>query len=160
MFNTQFDFRLRSICPSGSPIKQLYKGHVNDDGIIELVDAGTVDLYDEIQSHKDSCDINVLLKRYVNGETDILSQVQGVYADSVGMPKTYAELLNSVIQGEEMFNSLPVETKEKFGFSFTQFMASMDNLDDFRRKLGFTSDTSVSDVKDVIKEDVKNEPEH
>lgn len=138
MFDTQFDARPRFIQNAGNPIHQLYKGQVDEDGVIRLVEAGVVNLYDEIQSHKDSCDINVLLKRYSNGEADILSQVQGVFADAVGMPKTYAELLNSVLQGEEMFNRLPVETKEKFGFSFSQFMASMDNLDEFYKKLGVT----------------------
>lgn len=120
----------------GDPEKVLYTSRVRDDGVIELVESGKEDLYAYIQSHKDSCDIHVLLARYQNGDLDVLSKVQGAYGDFTDMPETYAELLNAVIAGENYFNSLPVEVRAKFDHSLEKFMVAMDDMPSFLQKLG------------------------
>ena len=127
-FRTQFE-REPVKSNVGSREKITYGASYDEDGRIVLEEKGRENLYDYIQSHRDSCDIHVLLKRYANGEVDVLSQVQGSYGDFTEMPKTYAELLNRINEGETFFNSLPVETRAKFGHSFTQFMASLDSPD-------------------------------
>ena len=127
-FRTQFE-REPVKSNVGSREKITYGASYDEDGRIVLEEKGRENLYDYIQSHRDSCDIHVLLKRYANGEVDVLSQVQGSYGDFTEMPKTYAELLNKINEGETFFNSLPVETRAKFGHSFTQFMASLDSPD-------------------------------
>uniref|UniRef100_A0AAU8B6L0 Internal scaffolding protein n=1 Tax=Dulem virus 102 TaxID=3145579 RepID=A0AAU8B6L0_9VIRU len=127
-FRTQFE-REPVKSNVGSREKITYGAFYDEDGRIVLEEKGRENLYDYIQSHRDSCDIHVLLKRYANGEVDVLSQVQGSYGDFTEMPRTYAELLNKINEGETFFNSLPVETRAKFGHSFTQFMASLDSPD-------------------------------
>lgn len=137
LFDTPFTSHPRIYQEPGSGLRILYTSRLDDDGNVELVEAGHDNLYASIQSHKDSCDIHVLLARYANGDVDALSKVQGSYGDFTQMPTTYAELLNSVIQGENYFNSLPVETREKFEHSFEKFMVSMDNMPEFLEKLGY-----------------------
>lgn len=153
-FSNQYDVHERVNQNPGNPIKVLYQGRVDEDGRIVLDESGQVNLYDEIQSHRDSVDIHVLMQRYADGDVDVLGRVQGVYADITEMPKTYAELLNSVIAGEEMFNGLPVEVKERFNNSFTEFMATMDRPVEFFEKLGQTPPAaSADDVKKEVKTD-------
>lgn len=128
-FPTMFGKRARVHCNSGNPLKMVYKTIVQDDGVIDLVESGKESLYDSIQSWKDSVDINVLLARYSNGEVDVLSKVQGAYGDFTQFPNTYAEVLNRVIQGKELFSSLPLEIREKYNHDFYQFIAAMDRPD-------------------------------
>lgn len=120
----------------GSGIKQLYSPKLQEDGTIQLVESGTDDLYAEIQSHRDSCDIHVLLKRYQLGDVEALSKVQGTYGDFTAMPKTFAEALNAMIAGEQMFNSLPVDVRKNFDFSLEKFMLAMDDMPSFLEKIG------------------------
>lgn len=128
-FPTMFGKRDRIHCNPGNPMKIVYKPNVREDGIIELVEAGQESLYDFIQSWKDSVDINVILARYANGDVDALSKVQGAYGDFTQFPTTYAEMLNRVIQGKHMFESLPLEIREKYNHDFSQFIAGMDKPD-------------------------------
>lgn len=65
------------------------------------------------------------MKRFANGETDVLSRVQGFYGDVSDFPVTYAEMLNRVIEGENFFKDLPVDVRSKFGHSYSEFLASI-----------------------------------
>lgn len=125
--------RERKYANAGSPVKTIYKPVFDKNGVMELEEAGEENLYDYIQSFRDSVDIHVILKRFANGEVDVLNRVQGAYGDFTVMPRTYAELLNRVNEGRQFFESLPVETREKFNHSFEQFMASMDAPDFLER---------------------------
>lgn len=136
-FRDLYDQRERVIEYPGSSVRVLYTSKVAEDGNIELIPSGTENLYDFIQSHKDSVDIHVILNRFANGDTNALSRVQGSYGDFTDMPTTYAELLNTMIAGENYFNSLPVETRAEFDHSFEKFMVSMDNMPEFIKKLGY-----------------------
>lgn len=126
-FRTQYDPPVTVYAEPGSPVKTLYGPIYNENGVMSLKEIGQHDLYSEIQSHADSVDIHVLLKMYASGDTDVFSRVQGAYGDFTQMPGTFAEALNTMIAAEQYFNSLPVETKAKFGHSFSQFLAGMDS---------------------------------
>uniref|UniRef100_A0AAU8AV18 Internal scaffolding protein n=1 Tax=Dulem virus 140 TaxID=3145617 RepID=A0AAU8AV18_9VIRU len=108
----------------GSPVKQLYQAEYDKDGTLNLVESGRENLYDYIQSHKDSVDIHILLQRYKNGDVSALSRAQGTFGDFTEMPKSYAELLNNLIKGESYFNELPVEVRSKFDHSFQKWLVS------------------------------------
>lgn len=137
LFRSPFGSHERVHKNLGNSEKVLFTSRVDEAGNIELVPSGKEDLYAFIQSHKDSCDIHVLLARYANGDPDALSRVQGAYGDFTEMPKTYAELLNAVIAGENMFNSLPVEVRAKFDHSLEKFMVTMDDMPKFLEMIGY-----------------------
>lgn len=134
-FNTQYDARDRIISHPGNPIKQLYTGSYNERGQVELKEDGTEDLYAFIQSFAESTDIHAILKRYQNGEVDVLEKVQGFYGDFTEMPHTYAEALQRIADSEKVFMSLPVEVRAKFGHSFSEFLAASQEVD-FLDRLG------------------------
>ena len=122
----------------GSRLHDVYSPVYDHNGVLDLEVTGQEDIYQQIQSHAESCDINVLIARYNSGDPTALSQRQGMYIDATGMPHTYAEMLNAIITAETTFNSLPVEIRAKFGHSFEQFLAQMDSPE-FADKLGITT---------------------
>lgn len=135
-FRTQYSDRTPVYQEPGTSVKLIYSPRYTDDGVLDLVVTGQENLYDYIQSHKESTDIHVLLTRFANGEEDVLSRMQGFYADVTSMPKTYAEVLNAVIVGEETFSRLPVDVKQRFDNSFAVWMAAMDSPD-FASRMGY-----------------------
>lgn len=108
----------------GDRTKKLYAPEYDADGVLHLIDNGEESLYDYIQSFKDSTDIHVLLTRYQNGDAAALSKAQGTYGDFTDMPKTYAEMLNSLIKGKDDFMKLPVELRAKFNHSFEEWIST------------------------------------
>ncbi len=152
-FPTMFDKLARVHCNSGNPFKKVYKPVVGSDGVLDLVESGEESLYDYIQSWKDSVDINVILARYANGDVDVLSKMQGAYGDFTQFPKTYAEMLNRVIQGKEFFYSLPLDIREKYNNNFTEFISAMDKPDFWNQFMpadDVNSENQPADGKDGI----------
>ena len=161
-FLTQYDARDRIISHPGNPIKQLYAGSYNERGQVELKEDGTEDIYAFIQSFAESTDIHSILKRYQNGEVDVLEKVQGFYGDITEMPHTYAEALQRIADSEKVFMSLPVDVRAKFGHSFSEFLAASQE-EDFLDRLGLKPDEQpafepvasepvVKPVKEVVSE--------
>ncbi|UPW41972.1 internal scaffolding protein [Dipodfec virus RodF1_52] len=138
MFPTQYTKRPSIFSHPGSRIHVLYSPRFSKGGDFELVQTGEESLYAEIQSHALSCDINYIMARFAAGDKDILSQHQGFYADLSDIPSSYSEVLNSVIAGEHAFARLPVEVKQRFGNSFSQWLSSFDTPE-WSQKMGFSS---------------------
>lgn len=126
-FRSQFQAPREVHEPIGSRVKQLYAPVYDDRGILHLREAGKHDLYGEIQSHRDSVDIHVLLTRYRNGDESALSRIQGAYGDFTQMPTTFSEALNTFLAAEAYFDALPVEVRAKYGHNFHQFISAFDS---------------------------------
>ena len=153
-FKTQYDARERVFTDPGSPEHITYAGHYDEKGRVVLEESGRENIYDFIQSHAESCDIHVLMKRYQNGDVEALSQKQGFYGDFLDFPKTYAEALNHMNEMERQFMALPVETREKFGNSFTEFLAASAEPDFFDR-LGIKKESVTEPHPDISQDDIK-----
>ena len=153
-FKTQYDARDRIFSDPGSPEHITYAGHYDEKGRVVLEESGRENIYDFIQSHAESCDIHVLMKRYQNGDFDALSQKQGFYGDFLDFPKTYAEALNHMNEMERQFMALPVETREKFGNSFTEFLAASAEPD-FLDRLGIKKEAAAEPVPAIPQVEIK-----
>lgn len=127
MFRTQFDPHFRFLQPVGNRVHNLRQGRFDDSGIFVLDVSGTEDIYDMIQSHADSVDIHFILDRFRRGDIDALGDpARSVFGDIADMPRSYAQLLNLVADGERAFMSLPVDERAKFDHSFAQWLMSFD----------------------------------
>lgn len=127
-FPTQYRYldapeRFRS--EHGDPIHITYAPHFDETGHYELVESGKINIYDEIQSHADSVDIHILLKRYAEGDAGALAKAQGVFMDVTGMPRTYAEMINILNDANAAFLTLPVEERAKYDHSFEVWLSSL-----------------------------------
>lgn len=121
-FRTKYD-HVETFTPAGDPIVPEYIGRYDENGILVLDKIGEHNLYDEIQSHAESVDLNNIIRRYENGEVDVLARAQGVFADITQAPKTYAEMLNLLRCAEEIFDQLPSDIRAQFDNSFEKFFA-------------------------------------
>ncbi len=122
MFKTQFDSRDRVHANPGSSVRILYSPKFDEKGVMSLVESGKENLYEFIQSHKESCDIHVILERFARGDVSALERVQGTYGDFSNMPRTYADMLNLVHSAEDAFSNLPVDERAKYGHSFERWL--------------------------------------
>lgn len=122
MFKSQFDPRERVHANPGSSVRILYSPKFDEKGVMSLVESGKENLYEFIQSHKESCDIHVILERFARGDVSALARVQGTYGDFSSMPRTYADMLNLVHSAEDAFSNLPVDERAKYGHSFERWL--------------------------------------
>lgn len=140
----------KAVSQPGSRYKVIYSPKVQKDGSIELVEKSKTCLYDYIQSFKDSCDINVLIRRFQQGDTSALLSGNSFYGDVTEMPKTFADMLQVSLDCEQFFNKLPADEKAKFDNNFAKFISAFGS-DEFLAALGIQKD-----VKDVVQESVQN----
>lgn len=122
-FRKHYD-RCRVFTAPGDRMKDQYELRVDDDGFEYFEKLGTVDHYDEIQSHAMSVDINYLIARYSAGDMTALQRRQAVYGDFTTAPKTFADMLNQVRDAQNVFDQMPVEVKQKFDNSFERWLVS------------------------------------
>lgn len=133
-FRSKYDFGDRKKTCPGDPLKVKYKGYYNDNGNFDLVETGTDNLYQYIQSFKDSVDIHVILSKYINGDISALNARNPLFGDFSSIPDNFPALLNTIRETEDLFNKLPVDVKEKFGNNFAAFAASV-GTPEFAEKL-------------------------
>lgn len=115
------------VTPAGSKTSPVYSSKVMDDGLVELVQNGEENVYDYIQSFRDTVDIHVILKKAMAGDLSGLQRVQGFYDDATKYPTDRREMLQMVIDAQKNFDMLPLEIKEQFDNDFNKFFVSMDS---------------------------------
>lgn len=123
-YDAQYDHK-RVHTATGSRYKTEYQPVYDKAGVWHLEPTGKTDIYLDIQSYAMSCDINVIMQRYRNGEVDVLSAVQGVYGDVSNIPTNYAEIMNAKLEAERLFASLAADVRAKYNNSVEQFMAEI-----------------------------------
>lgn len=140
-----------------NPGKRIHDTHilsVGDDGKKYLKKTGKVDVYRDIQSYADSCDIHLILDRYMKGDVEIINQVSAIYGDVTQMPKTLAEAYKKIVEGENYFAKLPIDIKNHFNNNPGEFFASIGTpeFDEFISKFATRSSSPIPDNKDTVKE--------
>lgn len=155
-FVTQFSEKKRFYSNPGDSIKPLFGLEVDKDGVTQLVQKGKYDLFEFIQSHKDSVDIHKILERFENGDVDALNKYQGYYGDITEAPKTFADALNAVIKAKDLFNSLPLEVRAEFNHNPEEFIASL-GTEKFYKAVGLESPTLSDPVEKPVEIVEKNE---
>lgn len=114
----------RFFCSSGSKDRLIYQPTFTASGARVLVCVGKESIHDYIQSFKEATDINVILKRFLLGDTSVVNVNKGVYANVVGAPKTLAEFLNAQILSNQLFDKLPVDVRAAFGNDANKFFVT------------------------------------
>jgi len=120
----------------GNPIHILYEPKVNDDGSIELVECGKENTDEKIQADAESCDLRLIIQKYINGDISALNQRTLAFGDTTVYPKSYAEMLQLQINAKLAFDKLPKETKEKFDNDLNKFFATA-GTDEWYEKVGY-----------------------
>lgn len=94
-----------------------------DDGSIELVQTGVEDLQEIYNSQRDTCEVSVLVERFLAGDESALQRANPMFLDLLGAPQSLMEAYQIQHRAEQAFASLPVEIREKFDQDFGKFLA-------------------------------------
>lgn len=124
MFRTQYD-RVKVTTDPGSRFEPTYSPKVSKDGSIDLVESGKIDTYEQIQSWRESCDMQEILTRYLNGDQTALSRHTPLFGDFSDAPSSLADYYQRILDAEEAFMRLPVDTRAEFNHSPSEFFASI-----------------------------------
>ena len=147
-FPTMYDPRDLIYTDPGCGDVPIYSPSVDNDGHIILEEIGTKNLPEYIDSFRESCDINNLVARFNAGDVTALSRAQGAFFDATQLPHTYAEMLNTVINAEQTFNSLPIDIREKFDNSYVKWLSMMDDAEQFALMMGVSKDVPAENGGD------------
>lgn len=134
----------------GSRFQRNFHGVIRKDGVLDLVEDEPTDLYAQIQTHRDSCDINLIVQRFKAGDDSVLDRRKGFFADVSELPDSYAGFLNIHQQACDIFDTLSIDDRAKFDNDVNKFIASFgsQSFDDvFKARLGTDSGNSVAPIE-------------
>lgn len=150
--------------PTGSPIYVKY-GWTYVDGEYKYVAKDKTNVYEMIQAARDSVDLSAMLQRFEAGDKTALEKVQGMYFDTVDMPKNYAELYRAVSNCNTIFDSMPAEIKQQFNNNPAEFWKKSGSpefdsvINSYRssvlNKRGLVDDNPVQTVSTEVVKDVE-----
>lgn len=128
-FNTLFD-RINGsdhfFTDPGSQLHPRWNVKYDKNGVKDLVHipGDDIDTYSAIQSHADSVDIHVLLKKLENGDFSALDRAAALYLDVSELPDSPIGIFQLLSDARNNFDALPLDTRAAFNNSFEQFIAS------------------------------------
>lgn len=144
-FETQFTAIGKHFhAPTGEPTEWRHTPHMKEDGRRELIKDREVAIYDLIQSHREECEIENIIRRAVEGDYNALNAVNGTYADITNCPSSIAEAQQYIINAKNDFEKLPKDVKAKFEYNPEIYIAEMSNdTAGWLDKMGFTEAAKI-----------------
>lgn len=131
----------------GSRTKPMYSPFY-DGKKFSLVESGSVDVQDAINSHAMECDINFILSRLSRGDMSVLNNNSPIYADFKNLPSNFREVFDIAFNAERIFNSLSPDVRKQFDNDYRQFIYAA-GTPEFNSIMGITPDP-VPDPVPVI----------
>ena len=138
-FRTQFSDRERHNAPSGERIEIRHSPHIDKKGRRFLLPDRKIEIYKLIQASKETCEIENIIRRAVEGDYNALNAVNGVYSDITNCPSSIAEAQQYIIDAKREFEKLPKDIKAKFEYNAEMYIAEMGgNTETWLDKMGYT----------------------
>lgn len=130
------------VSQSGERYKIEYIGEPDEYGDIYLVEVGKTDLVEFHNRDASMNDVNILYERFCNGDVTALSQRQGSYFDTFGMPKDLRGMYDTIHNFETAYINLPEDVKKKY--SFEEFLDNAGSEEWIKK---FTTDPAKQEVE-------------
>lgn len=150
MIRTHWDSKLCQhvfTCPSGERVELRHRAEMGKDGKRKLIRDVEIPTWDIIQSHKDECLIENILKRYKEGDLEAINKLQGTYTDITGAPKSLAEAQQLIIRLKSEFDELPKDIRQKFDYNVEQYVAEF-GTDLWAEKTGISEALKKQEERD------------
>lgn len=124
-FGTKYQEReAKRNSPTGEKVQIEHTPHIGLDGRRELKADNPKPIYEMIQASREQCEIERIVKRALEGDTSVLSAMEGEYIDITGAPKSLAHAQQIIINAKRQFEELDKETKKKFDNNVEVFIAT------------------------------------
>lgn len=115
--------RVKINCPNGERIEMRHRAVLRKDGTRTLVRDKEKPTWDIIQSHKEECLIENILKRCMEGDLSALETMHGSYCDISNAPSSLAEAQQTILKLKQEFNELPKEIRKEFDYNVEKYIA-------------------------------------
>lgn len=132
LFYTPINRPVRRTSPVGSRMKKNYQLETDPDGRKILVETGVTDVYECIQSYKNECLIENIVKRHLAGDPTALAKTQGVYCDTTLIPKDLISAHEAVKQAESIYKRMPADIRGQYA-SFKEFVNNFGSLENIQK---------------------------
>lgn len=130
--------------PTGAQTEMRHRASIKLDGHRELIRDKEVAIYDLIQSHREECEIENIIRRAVEGDYNALNAVNGVFQDITNCPTSIAEAQQHIINAKNEFDKLPKEIKAKFEFNPEVYISMLDtNPKEWLELTGFADEIKL-----------------
>lgn len=123
---------------AGEKVEIRHSPHMDSNGRRFLAKDKPVDVFNLIQSHKEECMIENIIRRAVEGDFNALHTMKGIYTDISNCPSSIAEAQQYIIDAKERFDKLPKDIKQKFEYNPEMYIAELgNNPDSWLEKMGY-----------------------
>lgn len=153
MFRNKYERKVQTSEP-GSGIRQVYAAEYDKQKNLKVVPKGKENLYAYINSFADSVNLHLLLARFQNGDKEALLQRAGAYIDISALPTNINEFIELSRNATNLFNTLPVEVKEKFNNNVVEFVSTIGDPD-WNEKMSVSPADVKKDIVDTSKKALK-----
>lgn len=140
------------ITNAGEDKKILYSSKVLPTGEIVLTPCGAESMSERINAEKQYTDINYIMNRLQMGDTSVLDDRQAMYGDYTTVPKSLAESLQLIIDGERKFYQLPLEVRQKFNNSYNAWLMAAGTKEWSKIMFGYPDQEPAPDDLVIEKE--------
>lgn len=156
-FRTQFTvIGEHKHAPVGAKTEMRHRASIDLNGRRTLIRDKEVAIYDLIQSHREECEIENIIRRAVEGDYNALNAVNGVFEDITNCPTSIAQAQQYIIDAKVEFDKLPKEVKAKFEFNPEIYIAELNNdPKSWLEKTGFAEEIRIN--KESAEERAKND---
>ena len=122
--------------PEGTGSEPEYMEAIDENGHKSLIQTGETDTYSMIQASLEETKIENIIRRATMGDPTALAQTTGAYMDTTDMPTSLAEMQQAIINIQNEFNKLPLETRLKFDQSAEKYI-SMYGSEEWANIMGY-----------------------
>lgn len=140
---------------SGNDVHILYSSKVLPNGQIRLTPNGKESISEKINAQKNYTDMSYLISRLLAGDTSVIRD-NAIYGDFTKSPKSLADALQIMIDGQDKFNALPLDIRNKFDNNFYKWiMTSGSNI--WYQLMGIVNpnEKPIEPIKPIEKEETK-----
>lgn len=135
-----FSVKTKASTTVGSPEYTEATVKFSPDGNLSLEYGAKRNRQDEINSYKASCDVNMLVRRYENGDQlALLRDNTGAYADLSSLPKNIHEAERLQKRITSVYESMGDDIKAKYG-TLNDFLCAFSTKTEFEEFCKFSGD--------------------
>lgn len=126
----------RRVAASGSKLRQTYVAVYDPNHNRQFLPDKKIDQYARIQSFKEQCLIENIIKRCTGGDLTALNQMQGMYGDISEFPNDPRSMHDLLRRAKEVYDAVPKEERlSAFGGTFENFLATFGDNQSLDRYL-------------------------
>lgn len=134
------------ITSPGSDEHILYSSKILPSGEIRLTESGKESISKKINAQKKFTDISYIVSRLQMGDTSVIRD-GAIYGDFTQVPKSLAESLQIIMDGQAKFDELPLDIRNKFDNNYYQWIMQSGSVS-WMEKMGIPLKEVVEEVKE------------